>query len=1352
MKSLTRSQYLLWAGQMLSPEAPLYNMPFRFDFYGELDPDRFIDCFHALVKEADIMRTSFHFDEDNLPIQKADTSHQGEITLMDWTVNPNAERALEELIEKKNGRVFDLEDILYESFLVKLKDDHYVWYLNQHHLITDAWGISVQYKRMAELYNGEGSALPAFSDYIDAEQQVGEKKKHKKGRAYWDKELSNLPPHASLYNFNASRQSSETTRVMLDLREDDLDALHDLLGEPDIQSFTSHISLLSLFLTGLFSYMYRISGQKKLSIGTPAHNRATPSFQNTPGPFIEFFPIIVKIEEGESFGGLYQKVRKKVMGYLMHGQSGMANPELSSAFNVVLNYIHAGFPDFNGIPVRSEWMHIGHCDPRHDLRMHVIDYKNDGRVQLMLDMNDQVFPPDHRDDAVQHLGKIISGMIKDRGRSIEDVEVLSERESKEASHLLEGRSHDVKDLLDRLDRHLKVDNTSLALQENDRTWSYADLDQRVEQISTVLLEDNQPGDRVAIYLPRSADLIATILACLRCGLTYVPIPLSYPKERAEFIIENADATAVVTKKDLGLQTSARLLDAGDMRGSSEKQAKRPDNIPAYILYTSGSTGQPKGVIVGYDALCNYMDWAVNDYAKTGPAHMPLFTSIGFDLTVTSCFLPLMTGGSLHIYPEPLEGPDLSILEVVKNEQINLMKLTPSHMEVIKDKAAMPSLKTMIVGGEDFRLDLARQFDDSYSEGLRMINEYGPTEATVGCITYSFSGKEEGIGSVPIGQPIQNADIRIVNSGLVDQPAMVSGEILIGGSGVAEAYWKDEGRTNEKFIELNGKKYYRSGDLAYMDHDGIIHFQGRIDQQLKLSGRRIEPGEIAEVARTLEGVDSAVVTLISRDRSQDEVINCVTCGLPSNFPGVEFNEENECSLCVNYTSYAERVKGYFREMEDLKKVFAESNKHPEAEYDCIMLLSGGKDSTYALASLADMGLKVLAFTLDNGYISQGALDNAQRVCRSLGVDHVFGRTDAMNAIFVDSLERHHNVCNGCFKTIYTLSTKIALEKKIPIIVTGLSRGQFFETRLTEELFWDDSINADMIDDIILNARKAYHQVDDAVNRLLDVSFYEDESTFEKVKFVDFYRYCDVELSDLMSYLNKKLPWVRPKDTGRSTNCLINQLGIHVHKKTQGYSNYAFPYSWDVRIGHKNRQESLDEINEVIDEVAVERMMEEIGFEEAPQEGDDYLTLFYSGDDVPAQQIKKHLERHLPDYMIPWTYVHVDEIPLTANGKVDMDALEKLHAPSQERQTPYVEPETEIQKLLAEIWKEVLLIDKVGINDAFLELGGNSLMAIRVISRINKKFRMDLSLNSIFKYPTISEYEKHVEDTIRKLMGA
>ena len=291
------------------------------------------------------------------------------------------------------------------------------------------------------------------------------------------------------------------------------------------------------------------------------------------------------------------------------------------------------------------------------------------------------------------------------------------------------------------------------------------------------------------------------------------------------------------------------------------------------------------------------------------------------------------------------------------------------------------------------------------------------------------------------------------------------------------------------------------------------------------------------------------------------------------------------------------------MDELRQLFANSN--PQGDYDCLALLSGGKDSTYALAQLVEMGLKVLAFTLDNGYISQGAKDNVNRVVTTLGVDHVYGSTPAMNAIFVDSLKRHANVCNGCFKTIYTLSINLAREKKIPFIVTGLSRGQFFETRLTEELFSSDDVDVDRIDEVILNARKAYHRVDDAVSKNLDVSALQNDKTFEEVQFVDFYRYCDVDLDEMLAFLDRRVPWIRPSDTGRSTNCLINDVGIHLHKTRRGFHNYAFPYAYDVRMGHKTRDAAIDELNDEIDEDNVAEILREIGFDE-PLGGPDQET--------------------------------------------------------------------------------------------------------------------------------------------------
>lgn len=1364
IQPLTKMQYLLWAGQKMSPESPLYNMPFRFDIKGEVDVELFIISWKELVEEVDTLRTIIVLDDESLPKQKV-IAHDGQIEFLDWSITPKTPGEIDDWIEERNGVSFDLSHPPYLCFLIKLSNTHYVWYINQHHIILDAWGASIMCSRLSEIYSSKlagkekGDQLPLFGDYVQFEQRCRTSAAHEKKQIYWNKVVSDLPPLSNLYNFSEGRHHTRTTRVSLDLTHAEIEKLNALINEPDVVSFTKHISLLSVFLSVLFAYMYRVSGQNRLSIGTPAHNRSTLNFKKTCGPFIEFFPIVSEVQSNDSFGTLYQRVRSNVMSFLMNSDSALASPELSSSFNVVLNYIHASFPNFNGLPTTSEWLPVGHCDPRHDIRMHVLDYEDNGNIQVLLDLNQRVMPEPQADRAKHQLKSLLQAFIHDRSALIEQIPIVNNDEYGLLSSTCRGPKVSVdQHIVRRLDHFIQVGNKNVGLVSGDSNYSYEEIDRAVKHRAHWLMTNGvTPGQRIGILLKRTPELVFSLLATMRCGATFVLIPYGYPNARINHIIQDAQVDALITSSLLETEFKVdKKLFVEDIPDTIEEHQTPhySTDHPAYILYTSGSTGKPKGVVLNHTSLENYIDFATKKYAHSEKTVMPLFTSVGFDLTITSLFLPLCLGGILHIFEEPDEGPDLSVMDVFKSDVINTIKLTPSHLEMIKDHVIPANFKTFILGGEDLKCNLAKAITEKCTGDISIYNEYGPTEATVGCIVHEFDIEKDQFGSVPIGKPIQNAYLKVVNHQLQEQPINVSGELLIGGIVLAEAYWNDESQTGEKFIRLSESgesRYYRTGDKVYVDDQGLLYFQGRLDQQLKLNGRRIEPGEIEETALQVPEIQQAVVTVVSRNANQDDVVNCISCGLPSNFPGVSFDETNECSLCTNYQSYANRVKGYFRELDELKEIFNNSHKSPDAQYDCIMLLSGGKDSTYALAQLADLGLKVLAFTLDNGYISQGALDNAQRVCRALGVDHMFGKTEAMNAIFVDSLQRHNNVCNGCFKTIYTLSLKVALDKNIPFIVTGLSRGQFFETRLTEELFWDDSIQSGDIDDIILKARKAYHQVDDAVNQLLDVSFLEDETIFDKVKFLDFYRYCDVELGDLMKYLDQKLPWVRPKDTGRSTNCLINQVGIHIHKKNVGYSNYAFPYSWDVRIGHKNREESLDEINEVIDVQAVNKIIDEIGYQSNSPTPDSHLTLFYTSESlIPTDVIQSHMQLSLPDYMIPWSYVRMDGFPLTHNGKVDLSKLIASYRPERKASKKFEAPETDIEIMLAAIWQEVLLEDEISRHDAFLELGGNSLIAIRLISRVNKKFRLDLSLNAVFKYPTVATFAQHIEATILELM--
>jgi len=599
-------------------------------------------------------------------------------------------------------------------------------------------------------------------------------------------------------------------------------------------------------------------------------------------------------------------------------------------------------------------------------------------------------------------------------------------------------------------------------------------------------------------------------------------------------------------------------------------------------------------------------------------------------------------------------------------------------------------------------------------------------------------------------------VEILNETLAPVPWGTPGELWISRFGLARGYHGREGLTAEHFQphpEMPGERRYRSGDLVRMTDTGVLEYLGRLDRQLKVSGFRVEPGEIESALLSLPVIEQCAV--IARRRPRATLTSsaggryCVRCGLPSDYPRASLDSDAVCGICRSYESISEQAQAYFKTMDDLREVFAESARRRPARCDCMMLYSGGKDSSYALCKLVEMGLSVYAFTLDNGFISDSAKDNIKKVTERLGVPVELATTPAMNAIFRDSLMRFSNVCNGCFKTIYTLSMKRARELGIPIIVTGLSRGQMFETRLTPEMFREGRCSPDEVDAAVLAARKVYHRVTDEVARSLDVAIFADDQIFEEVQFVDFYRYCDVGLDEVVAYLREKVGWERPQDTGRSTNCLINDVGIYVHKKERGYHNYALPYSWDVRLGHKSREAARDELDDEIDLRHVQKTLAEIGYDEArwaPDGEQAALAAYYVATrDVSDQELRKMLGERLPSQLIPVHLQRVDSIPLTASGKVDERAL-SADTPGGPSDRKYRAPEGPVEQYLAGVWQEELDVDLVGADDSFFALGGTSLTAMQVMLLLSQEFNIDLPLETIFSHPTVAELAKVSEDRI------
>lgn len=916
-----------------------------------------------------------------------------------------------------------------------------------------------------------------------------------------------------------------------------------------------------------------------------------------------------------------------------------------------------------------------------------------------------------------------------------------------------------------------------AIRLGKQSLTYRELNERANQMAAHLCALGVgPEQLVVLYMEHSIEVVCAILGVLKSGAAYVPLDPATPKERLSFMLQDiAQGVAgtlpvLVTHSHLasrlpsgGAQVVTLDDDFGPIREysvSNPRPAASPNNL-AYVIYTSGSTGTPKGVMVEHRSLTNYIWWANESYCQGERLTWPLFSSLAFDLTVTSIYTPLISGGRIIVYSENRGMHGTALFKVVEDNLADIVKLTPAHLAMIKDMNLRATrIRKLIVGGEDFRTELARDVTCNFGYPVEIYNEYGPTEATVGCMIHRYDMEKDLALSVPIGRPAANIGVYILDEYLSPVPAGVTGEMHIAGDGLARGYLNRPELTAQRFITTEDPRrkgpaakhavvgseslrLYKTGDIARWNAGGRMEFLGRADHQVKVGGARIELGEIEAHLLRHADVRECVVDVVGyvAAEASAELTYCARCGVASSLPGTSFDAEGVCNLCRSYDTYADRAQAYFKTKDEFNTVVAEMKASRTGDYDCLVLYSGGKDSTFMLFQLCGMGLKPLVFSLDNGFISEEAKANIHRVVQLLGVELVFGRTPHMNEILVDSLHRFANVCNGCFKTIYTLATNLAIEKGIRYIVTGLSRGQFFETRLTEEVFQRKDFDMAKLDALVLEVRKAYHQREDAVSRHLAVNAIRGDGVLDEIRFVDFYRYWSVPLEELYAYLREKGAWFRPSDTGRSTNCRLNDLGIYIHKKHRGYHNYALPYSWDVRLGQKTRDEAMAELADEIDEESVKRMMAEIGYTEPPQAGEtgiNRLAAYYVSDkSLAAAELRTHLAQELPDYMLPSYFVRLDKLPLTSNCKIDRKALptpagEHLHIMDE-----FVDARTETERALVAIWKELLQVDNIGINDDFFDLGGHSLLAIKTMSRIRDEFDVDLPIETLFESPTVAK---------------
>ncbi|MEO1395486.1 MAG: amino acid adenylation domain-containing protein [Cyanobacteria bacterium J06634_5] len=927
--NLTPAQRPLWLGQKLSPDSPLYNMAFLFTFSGKIDPDHFQAAFQGLLQRCDALRTVIE-ETAGIPQQRVLSELNYTVPVLDFQAEPDAQTAVQTWGHARSQRLFDLTKQLFDTVLIQCSPTCTVWYLNQHHLITDMVSLKQLYEVMGDLYARslagtlvEAPALPAYAD-VELPTPAA------RATDYW--QAQQFSPAALYHRTHLSTASeSASHRISCALSPEQTKALKKLSLNSAAAAFTPQLSLFNLVAGLVLAYLFRISDSEQVAFATPAQGRPSAALKKTIGVFIELFPLGVSVEPDETFESLLAKVTEASGHLLRYAQPGASEFAAHRDVNVVLNFLTAKVSDFAGHPVRAQWLHAGASDPHHDLRILVHDFDDRGYLQLHFDFNDALFDPALQKRGPAHFLALVDAAIAGHTQPIANVNLLSDTEQQQLKALEQSQPLSItQTVVEQFEAQVQETPEAIAIiskplpaeSTTDKTLTYQQLNAKANQLAHLLVAQGiTPEAPIALYVHRSIEMLVAIWGVLKAGGTYVPLDPSHPPTRlahsladtlSQWVLTHSTLTSQLTEgvsnNNLSNKTSVLALDTLnlDTQPNNNLPSSPELNQRAYCLYTSGSTGEPKGVEIEHSSLANYTQWAEQHYVRGRKFAFPLFTPLTFDLTVTSIYVPLISGGQVVIYPENTgthnntPSIDLSLQRIFQDNAVDIIKLTPSHLGLVQGIPVGSRVSALILGGEDLKTSLAQTI--TQGTAIELYNEYGPTEATVGCMTERYLLQNDSQispastpVSVPIGVPAAGAEITLRDKHLNKVPLGDVGEIYIGGAGLARGYLNQPELTAERFVMKNGQRLYRTGDLGRWEETGKLSYLGRCDRQVKLRGIRVELGEIEAAIAAHPSVTNCVVTLTKLADKQQLVAYYTTASSPTHLaPSLSSLALNELS--------------------------------------------------------------------------------------------------------------------------------------------------------------------------------------------------------------------------------------------------------------------------------------------------------------------------------------------------------------------------------------------------------------------------------------------------------------------------
>jgi amino acid adenylation domain-containing protein len=892
---LSAAQLRFWVLQQLNPKGCAYHIAFSWRFSGVLDVEALQSSLNDLARRHEPLRTRFP-SLDGTPWQDIAKEGGTDLAMSDLR---HAPESFDGLAADLVTQPFDLSEAApVRAHLFRLGEADNTLVIVLHHIIADGWSRGVMVRELSACYRARAAGqkpvlapLPVtFSDLVLDQNAWLDGQEAARQIAFWKKQLGGLQAQDLPSDRPPGNHPNDACKTLFyDLPPSMSRRVGDVAARLGSTPFMLLLATFKLLL-------HRYTGQVDLAVGTPVAGRGDPRSEALIGLFVNTLVLRTRPDPTLSFRQWLDQVRSvvadafdnqdlpfaQVVDALGVERTSVATPLFQTLFQVqAQGYRHqnAEALDFGvpGLSVHQEMLPLR--EAKFDLSWYIVE--RDHGFSLAVEYRSQLFDEDRIARMAGHFEQLMSSVLDNPDLPLVELAYIPpvEQEALLAFGTVAPNPVPPIGVAQALSQAAALHADQPALICDGRTWLHGELDREARRLAGNLRAHpalSRPDARIAICLPRNALLVIAILAALKAGIAYVPLDPNHPADRLRYILDNADVDLVLAQDGV-LEASKPVVDPRDMKGEegmAKKTAPKPDNL-AYIIYTSGSTGQPKGVAIENANLLNLLQSMRRRPGMKPGDRLLAVTTVAFDIAGLELLLPLLAGGTVVLADrDTVMAPD-RLAAAIDEHRITHMQATPAAWRLLLDSGWPGSARlTALCGGEALDAALAARLRDRVAA---LWNLYGPTETTIWSAALQVGDAHLARTAVPIGEPIDNTELHVLDAYLQPVPLGIPGELFIGGLGLSRGYWRRPELSAEKFLDIpvhgapdrfGATRLYRSGDLVSRSRDGLLDFLGRNDHQVKLRGFRIETGEIEAVLMDEPRVAQAVVTL---DRVQERLV-------------------------------------------------------------------------------------------------------------------------------------------------------------------------------------------------------------------------------------------------------------------------------------------------------------------------------------------------------------------------------------------------------------------------------------------------------------------------------------------------